>query len=136
MAVQKSSRAIPSGETISTSLNTSTETMVPDWPPATRPAGPDLSPNSSSFTESLIPSEPWKWASGPGSLRYAKKREQQRPLRRSEANASTHCAKDGRNHFKIRLTTRGCYAIVILFSEQQGGFRGEIKYVFGTTFLP
>ena len=68
MAARESSRAIPSGATTSTSLNTSMATMVPGSAPVTKPAGPDSLPNSSGFTASSTPSGCWKQADKPRSL--------------------------------------------------------------------
>ena len=47
--------------------NTSMATMVPGWAPATRPAGPDSWPRSSSSTAFWIPSGHWKLAGRPRS---------------------------------------------------------------------
>ena len=50
-------------------MNTSMATMAPGWAPVIRPVGADSLPNSSSSTDSSIPSGYWKLAERPRSLR-------------------------------------------------------------------
>ena len=58
----RSSRATHIGATTFSSTNTFTATMAPGSARAIRPAGPDWSPRSSSYTVFSIPSGPWSLA--------------------------------------------------------------------------
>src|ERR1700757_950548 len=96
MAGPGSSKVIHSGAAISAFLSIFTVTMGRGSAPAIRRAGPDSWLSSFNFTVPWIPSEPWKWAGKPRSLRYLTEGKAQRPPRQLEPNASPASARDGR----------------------------------------